>query len=260
MVRRLRNMRRPHLVRAALTFLPVAAAAGITAIAATAIFPPQPGVGIALAGLAWLGAGAALAGRTRAPTVRAEATTATPLLVDPETGVGTAHLLDELLHREIARSLRHAAPLALALFEIEVTGFRPAVPGELPPSPAPFVARVLVNTARESDFVVRLDRRVFALILVECEAAGGEALVARVLTQLSREPYARNADGTGIFVRAAGAATGWRREFATPGHFLEQARLALGEYGRALSVEHSWFAGRSPGDALERNPREPGLV
>ena len=217
------------------------AAAAATGIAGLAVVPEEPATGLALIGLAWVPAFVAFRAR---PEPRIEAPV--PELVDRETGLGTAALLDEILRREIARSARYGAPLSLAVFEIEVTGFRPSAPGELPPSPAPFVARALVNFARESDSVFRLDRRRFVAVLAECDERGGAALVSRVLAQISSSPYARNGDGSGIYVRALGAAVSWRNDWTSPAHFIAAGLEALCICEQEKAAEEAWFAGSAP--------------
>lgn len=189
--------------------VPLAAAAAATAVIARDVFPAQPGVGAGLAGLAWAGAaGAWLIGRLPRAASAAPAA-AMPALVDPETGLGNARHLAEVLHREVARSSRYGSPLTACLFEGSIAGFHAATEGELPPSPARFIAQALVNIVRESDTVHRLDQRRFVVVLPECGPEGAAAIIARVRTHLSTTPYARNADGSAIYARAWGAACPW---------------------------------------------------
>ncbi len=232
-----RNSMARRVRSAAPRALAVAAAVAATAIAAVVVAPEEPAAGLVLIALAWI---PVLVLRTRREQ-RAEPHPALTL-VDPETGLGTAELLDEILRREIARSDRYDVPLSLAVFEIEIAGFRPSAPGDLPPSPAPFVARALVNSARESDSVFRLDRRRFVVVLPESDSRGRNALVTRALKQIGSTPYARNPDGTGVYARALGTAVRWVSELTTPGQFIAAGLEALSAYPREDSAQAEWHA------------------
>lgn len=127
-------------------------------------------------------------------------------LVDIETGLGNQTQLFDMLGREIARYRRYGRKCSLGVIQSEVVSWRPGQPGELPPSPAKHVAGVICEAVRESDAVVRLDRNRFGILLTECERAGGLSLIEQVRKTLSAAPFARNADGTGVYIRVWGGA------------------------------------------------------
>lgn len=206
--------------------LSAAVAAIATLVVALDVFPAQPGVGMALVALAWAGAICGwLAGRLHRRPVQ---TGETPLaLIDPETGLGNARHLAEVLHREVARSARYGSPLTVCLFEAGIAGFRATAEGELAPSPARFIAQALVNIVRESDTVHRLDQRRFVVVLPECGPDGAATIIARVRTQLSTSPYARNADGSAIYARAWGAACPWQSGHGDEDVYLRAAFAAF---------------------------------
>ena len=54
--------------------------------------------------------------------------------------------------------------------------------------------------------MVRLDRNRFAILLTECERPGAFSLIERAKNTLSSAPFARNEDGTGIYIRVWGGA------------------------------------------------------
>lgn len=214
------------MARTLVSALPAVVAVAATIVVARDVFPAQPGVGMALVALAWTGAmGGVLAGRLqRRPAQAAE----TPLaLIDPETGLGNARHLAEVLHREVARSARYGSPLTVCLFEAGIAGFRATAEGELAPSPARFIAQALVNIVRESDTVHRLDQRRFVVVLPECGPEGAATIIARVRTQLSMSPYARNADESAIYARAWGAACPWQPDYADEDAYLRATFAAF---------------------------------
>ena len=127
-------------------------------------------------------------------------------LVDIETGLGNQTQLFDMLGREIARYRRYGRKCSLGVIQSEVVSWRPGQPGELPPSSAKHVAGVICQAVRESDAVVRLDRNRFGILLTECERAGALSLIERVRNALSAAPFARNADGTGVYIRVWGGA------------------------------------------------------
>ncbi|MGE5595685.1 MAG: GGDEF domain-containing protein [Hyphomicrobiales bacterium] len=224
--------------------LPIGVAAAITYVSAQEVFPTDAGAGGLLILLGWAGAGTAFVARmTTRPRVIISAGDDALSLIDRETGVGNARQLEELLHREIARSLRYGDRSALAVFEIGVVGFQPSPGQERPPSPARFVAQTLVNAVRDSDPVLRLDRSRFVAILAECDDDGARRLIERVRTQLSTTPYARNADGSGIYTRAWGAAAPWNRAYTTPDGYVQAALAALAHSRGGYEAAQAWFTG-----------------
>lgn len=207
-----------------LRLFPFAFATLATGVIANSVFPTMPATGATLTALAWAGAVAGFVASRAPANAVASPEPAAELLVDEETALGNARLLGEVLHREIARSARHGAPLTLTLFEIEVA---PNASDEPLPSPAPFVARALVNHLRESDVVHRLDERHFAAVLTECHEEAARVIVDRVRTHLSSTPYARAADGSGVYARARAAALEWTDAWRTEQEFLAATYAAL---------------------------------
>lgn len=166
-----------------------------------------------------------------------------PQTIDAETGLGNHRQLNDLLRREIARAMRYGDRSTLVVFDVRVVGFRP-IPGEPePPSPAPFVARVLLQEAREADVVARLDLTHFVVFLTESDEAGAENFMERTRTALSRAPFTRNLNGSGIYVRAWAGCAGWQPEHTTPAAFLAAAMEALERTRPDYQAAHNFFAG-----------------
>lgn len=150
-----------------------------------------------------------------------------PWTIDAETGLGNYRQLNEILRREIARSLRYGNGNALAVFDVRVAGFRPTGERPDPPSPAQFVADVLLREAREADVVCRLDLTHFVVLLLEAGLDGSEQFIHRVRTAISHAPYSRNTNGSGIYARTWAGCVGWRPGLATPAVYLDAAMEAL---------------------------------
>lgn len=251
------NRRASRLVRAAANVTPVIAASAATLIAAQLVFPEDAPAALAMVSLTWAAVAGALLARKVSPLVVTELReNPTTTLLDAESGVGNARQLVEVLHREIARSIRYGDRTALAVFEVQVANFQPLTPDELPPSPARFVARTLVNALRDSDTVLRLDRTHFVAVLAECDDEGGEKLVARLRTDLSTTPYAKNHDGSGIYARAWATVTPWDPAYREPDTYIRAALTTLDESRGEYESAQSWFAGQfSPG--LRQAPPRP---
>ena len=130
-----------------------------------------------------------------------------PSVVDDETGMGNEHqLLDQLSH-QVAVFERYGRPGALVTIEMRAIGFRPADRGELPPSPALHVAAILRDLTRASDILLRVEETRFVAVLAETTRVGANVLIDRIIDRASAEPFARNADGSGIRAQVwAGAA------------------------------------------------------
>lgn len=167
-------------------------------------------------------------------------------LLDPETGLPNYAELAATLRREIARAKRYGDRSALAVFDVRVATFKP--PSNLhqnPPSPARFVASILTQRARESDLVARLDATHFAVFLTECDAAGASLFTERARTSLSSSVFARNEDGTGIFVQAWAGFAPWDPAFTEPNFYIQAAMAHLERQRPAYRAE-SEFRGRGP--------------
>lgn len=167
-----------------------------------------------------------------------------PQTIDGETGLGNHRALNDLLRREIARSMRYGDRSSLAVFDVRVVGFRPSEEEPEPPSPAKFVARTLLQEAREADVVARIDLTHFVVFLTESDEAGCEQFMNRVRTAISRGPYARNVNGTGIYARAWAGCVGWAEDLTTPSAYLGAAMEALEYSRRGHEAERTFFAGK----------------
>jgi GGDEF domain-containing protein len=165
---------------------------------------------------------------------------ATPL-IDPESSLPNFTALELILRREIARSRRHGDRSSLALFEVQVVA---PGPGALPPpSPAAFVAKVLTDCARESDFVARVHDRHFVVFLAQCDQDGSQIFTDRVRTALCTRPYARGAGGSGLYLRAWAGAVQWDFTMEDPNGYLEAALHDLERARAGQNSTSAWFAG-----------------
>lgn len=164
-------------------------------------------------------------------------------LVDRETGLPNAEQFKELLQRDIARALRYGDAMSLVVFEITVTGFEPTEKERLPPTPAPTVAAVLRDAARQSDLVVRLDEERFAVLLAECNEAGAEQFSSRTRTKLSTSPYARDERGHGVYMRAWAGAMAWEAVFDTAGAYIAATVERMEATRDQLESVQSWYRG-----------------
>jgi len=144
-------------------------------------------------------------------------------LLDPETGLPNYAEFAATLRREIARAKRYGDRSSLAVFDVRVASFKPSNLNPKPPSPARFVAAILTEQARESDLVGRLDTTHFAVFLTECDAAGATAFAERTRTKLGTFVYARNEDGTGLYVRSAAGFASWDPAFTEPDYYIRAA-------------------------------------
>ncbi len=165
-----------------------------------------------------------------------------PEAADRETGLATAVQFSDQLKREIARSLRYGDRAALAVFDIRVIG--PAAANDTAQtSPAGFIAGTMQKSVRETDFVARLDMTHFAVLMTESDEVGGQALISRVRTWLALEPFARDASGKGLYVRAWAGCVAWKPEYHDANLFL---RAAVDEMERSRPNDEamqSAFAG-----------------
>jgi GGDEF domain-containing protein len=143
--------------------------------------------------------------------------------IDRETGLATASSFAEQVKREIARSLRYGDRTTLAVFDIRITGFEPDKSQAAPPSPAEFITNTLAKSVRETDFVARLDLTHYAVLMTESDEVGGQALISRVRTWLALEPFIRDSQGRGVYVRAWAGCVAWRPEYHDSNLFLRAA-------------------------------------
>lgn len=195
------------------------------------------GVGLAITGEfvpgAAVGGGAALAlagssllrrvrGRGGAPVILDGVAEAHAIaLIDGETGLPNAQQLDDLLRREIARSMRYGDRSALAVFDVRISGFQPGSAGAvLPPSPARYIAATMLQAARTSDIVARLDTTRFAVVLTECDDNGAGVFCERLRTRLGTMPFAHTDDGRGVYVRAWAGMVRWDPAYTDPERYI----------------------------------------
>ncbi|MBI5948849.1 MAG: diguanylate cyclase [Chloroflexi bacterium] len=168
-------------------------------------------------------------------------------LLDPETGLPNYHELAATLRREIARARRYGDRSSLAVFEVKVASFKPSAGNPHPPSPARFVAGVLHEQARESDLIARLDTTHFVVFLTECDTTGASLFTERTRTRLSTFVYARNEDGTGIFLRARAGFAAWEPALSEPNLYIQAAFDHMDRQLSAYSAAEGEFRPRPTG-------------
>lgn len=237
------------LRRVALAAAPIAlCGAGGAAIVSEAF---SMELGFAAGAIAFFG-GAVCAGILVGRGTAAVAPPAAPVLIDAESGLPNARQLRDVLRHEVARARRHGDRGYLGVLEVELNNFHPAEPGAPPPPFGRWVAEVLLGSLRETDTVVRLDERHFALVLTECDDDGAEVLFGRVRTNLSTTPFAHNADGTGVYLRSWGAGAPWRPEYATADDYLAAAIEELNQSRPVYQAAQNWFRGPGNMDLVKK--------
>ena len=200
--------------------------------------------GALLPGIAIATAGTALYGVTwvvwRNSPATAESTFA-PQALDPETGLVCSPYLEFLLQREIARSQRHGARLALVVFDACATG--ELAGGELDglPSPAKYVADCLSEAVRDSDFVARMDETRFLAVLTEADENGAAQFAERARTRIGTTPFARTAHNKGIYARAWAGWVLWDPSMRTPAAFVAAATAKLEQTRPGYASQRSWY-------------------
>lgn len=231
-----------RLARFALLVLGAASAAAAGGYAVYLLQPDDPAAAATIGGLSAVAVVAAIAagalGRRHAFALENA-----PRVIDAESGLGNRLYFSEASGREISRSRRHGNPCALAVFEVGVVNFSPGSPGEQPLPFGTYVARVVTDVARQSDVTFRLDDRLFATLLTECELDGARRFVERVRHEMSRQPYMRNADNSGAYVRAWGGVAEWQPEIENPQQFLDSALADLAIVRPGLQSEEARFRG-----------------
>lgn len=166
-----------------------------------------------------------------------------PDYLDTESGLPNVRHITELLKREIARSVRYGDRTAIALFDVRPAGYTKPPEGEDEHSPGKYVATCLLESARTSDIVGRLDETHFIVVLSESDAGGAESFTERTRTRLGTMPFARSADGTGIYVRAWAGTARWEPEITTPSDYLRAANDMLEATRSGYESEQSWYRG-----------------
>jgi hypothetical protein len=145
---------------------------------------------------------------------------------------------EEALEKEIARGLRYGSKSALALFEVDLAEKSSDGP---PPSPANFVAGILLDAARTSDMVARVSPTLFAVLLIEAEDAGAKQFTERVRTKIGSSPFARRQDGSGIYARAWAGVTSWDASLDSVEAYARAAERALATTYRGYEAAQDWF-------------------
>ena len=166
-----------------------------------------------------------------------------PEYVDEESGLPNARQVHELLKREIARGLRYGDRTAVALYDVRPAAYQERDGQESRPSPARYVAACLLESARKSDIVARLDETHFVVVLTESDVEGAETFTERTRTKLGTTPFARAADATGLYVRAWAGAARWEASITTPAQYLQAANAALESTRPGYESEQSWYRG-----------------
>jgi len=166
-----------------------------------------------------------------------------PDYVDAESRLPNTRYLTELLNREIARSVRYGDRSAIALFDVRPAGYQKPAEGEDTPSPSQYVAKCLLDSARSSDIVGRLDETHFIVVLSESDAEGADTFTERTRTKLGTVPFARTANGTGIYVRAWAGAAHWEPSITTTSEYLQAANDVLERTRTGYESEQSWYRG-----------------
>lgn len=167
-----------------------------------------------------------------------------PPLIDHETGLPSSAQLEELLRREIARSMRYGDRSALAVFDVRISGFRPGEAGAvLPPSPARYIAATMLQAARTSDIVARIDTTRFAVVLTECDDNGAAIFCERLRTRLGTMPFAHTDEGRGIYVSAWAGMARWDPAYTDPDRYIAAAVQSM-EFSRpAFDAAQTFFRG-----------------
>lgn len=164
-------------------------------------------------------------------------------LTDPETGLPSVPQVLELLQREIARGLRYGSQMAIVAFNVTVVGFESGAGKQEAPSPAVTVADALRDAIRETDIAGRVDESHFVALLAECTEKNAEQFSERLRTKLSTRPFAHDASGKGIYMRAWAAALAWTPEYDTAEGYLAAALARMeATQGQVESVQ-SWYKG-----------------
>lgn len=203
-----------------------------------------PGIIIALAGFAlWVGSWH-FTSRSN-PITLPRQRTVEPDTIDRETGLPCPPQLTELLRREIARSQRYGDRTSLTVFDVRITGFEPTEAQPIPPSPARHIAASLIEAARASDIVARLDETRFVVMLTESTSEGAAQFCERTRTKLGTTPFARLDDGKPLYVRAWAGWSGWDPSFSAPSDYISAACDQLELTRKGYEDQQSWYRGEA---------------
>ena len=211
-------------------WLPLAMAILGTLYVGNSIFPENPGRGLMLAALFWGSyIAAVLRGMMAPPLVVTRGSDPAARVMDEETSLGNRLQLKAQLTRELARIERFGGMAALAAIDVQVVGYNPLYPGELPPSPAKFVAKVLREEIREADIAFRVEDGAFAVLFAGGEREGVQTVCERIRQRLKSTPYGRSHDARALFAHCAFGAVPLQEKASDPMAYWE---AALGEAQR----------------------------
>jgi GGDEF domain-containing protein len=210
---------------------------GLVATGATA-----PGIAITLLGFVlWVGSW--LFTRRSNPISPIRERALKPDAIDAETGLPCPPQLTELLRREIARSQRYGDRTSLAVFDVRTTGFEPTAEQPTPPSPARHIAASLIEAARASDIVARLDETHFVVLLTESNGEGPAPFFVRSRTKLVTTPSPRLDNVKGQYVSSWAGWAGWDPSFNAPDAYIAAAVEQLELTRKGYEDQQSWYRG-----------------
>jgi len=112
-------------------------------------------------------------------------------ILDGLTGIHNKRFFDEVLEREVARSLRHGRPLALVMFDIDFfkkvnDGFGHVAGDAILQA----LCRRLRPRIRREDLLARIGGEEFACLLPDTEQGGAIAFAEDLRGMVEREPFA----------------------------------------------------------------------
>ncbi len=239
-----RLLRSSRVQRSLLLLVAVCVSIALIAV----LTPSQPAIAVTAVVALWLAYalfrvcevyGLTLRGRKRAESPAVPE--ASHRGADPETGLPGRAQLAAMLQHEIARSKRYGDKSALVVFDTRVVNFRPEEGDERMPSPGAHIAEVFEERGRESDLVSRLDLTRFAVFLTDATDDGAAQFAERTRTALGAKPFARNQDGSGVWIRAWAGWVTWQPAYERPAQYLSAALERLEEERKASVAEEAAY-------------------
>ncbi len=205
-------------------WLPLAMAVLGTLYVGNSIFPENAGRGLMLTALFWgCYIAAVLRGMMAPPLVVTRGSDPAARVMDEETSLGNRLQLRSQLTRELARIERFGGMAALAAIDVQVLGYNPLYPGELPPSPAKFVAKVLREEIRDADMAFRVDSLSFAVLFAGGDREGVQTVCERIRQRMKSTPYGRSHDARALYAYCAFGAVPLQEKAADPMVYWEAA-------------------------------------
>jgi diguanylate cyclase (GGDEF)-like protein len=148
-------------------------------------------------------------------------------LLDPLTGLGNRRLFDQRLAEEVARSARHASPLALIMIDLdrfkEINDHYGHVAGD---DVLAAVGVLLHDTLRVSDIAARYGGDEFSVILPGTTKTEAWVVAEKIRSELG-DLRVTAADGQPLEIRASLGVASFGTGHETPTHLLEAADGAL---------------------------------